>query len=406
MTKTEHIGELKCGERDPIYTVDHFHPLALHLSIGNTGLIQRELAIITASDLQFRDDTLTVYDSMGRQLNLRLKYNDNKKDEGRTVTLFTPYLLLNKTGLEMNFAVKSLITTQRSMALSIPTALPDNVEPLMFAYSNFEPLQSRAQVSISGSEWSKPLSFEAVGSSFTAAVVKEDAGYTNIINIGVDIQEGSGPFYLTKVITFAPRYLLQNNLDEDLFIRQSGVVAQTHLPRGCTIPLLQLRSFRDFDTQLCIRLGNMHGEFSNSFTMNDIGSIFVKMGRRGSQFEDLIRVDVSLEKATLFLSFLREERWPIRIENKTTVNVAVRQTDAKRRYLVSAGETCSYAWDFPSLPHKTLLLTIQDAERTIDVSKLGKMVPMKFLMKNTKRIGIIAIDVAADGPTFVVNLQP
>jgi vacuolar protein sorting-associated protein 13A/C len=73
------------------------------------------------------------------------------------------------------------------------------VHPLLFAYSQFEPLQSRAQIKVADSDWSKPLSFEGVGSAFSISVTKDKMGNPGEIQLGVDIQEGTGKYYLTKV---------------------------------------------------------------------------------------------------------------------------------------------------------------------------------------------------------------
>jgi vacuolar protein sorting-associated protein 13A/C len=194
--------------------------------------------------------------------------------------------------------------------------------------------------------------------------------------------------------------------DEDMFFQQAGTVAQTLLSSNTTMPLMHLRHFHDVLPHLCIRLSNMHSEWSNPFQMTDIGSTYVKLGRLNENVEDLIRVEIALEKATLFISFYKQEsRWPISVENLSQVDVTIRQSKARKQYLVQKGETLPYAWDFPSMTHKTLVLTVNQQERTIEVSKLGKLVPMKFPKAGSNKVGIIALDLVADGPTIVLKLS-
>jgi vacuolar protein sorting-associated protein 13A/C len=104
VTKQEHRSVLKQGERDSLHTLDPTHLLALSISITDMGLRQKEVCIITSTDLQFRDESIIFHDQAGQQLNLKIKYNDKLAEEGHVVTIFSPYLLLNKTSLPVNFA--------------------------------------------------------------------------------------------------------------------------------------------------------------------------------------------------------------------------------------------------------------------------------------------------------------
>lgn len=104
VTRQEHRSYLKKGERDSLHTLDPTNLLALSVSVVDIkSLKQKEVCIITTTDLQFRDEILILFDNMGRQLNLRINYNDDLSQEGHVVTLFSPYILLNKTTLPMSF---------------------------------------------------------------------------------------------------------------------------------------------------------------------------------------------------------------------------------------------------------------------------------------------------------------
>lgn len=275
----------------------------------------------------------------------------------------------------------------------------------MFSYSNFEPLQSRTQVKFAESEWSKPLSFEAVGSAFAISMVKEKMGHPGEVQVGVHVQEGTGKYYRTKVVTFSPRFLIRNMLNEDIYYQQAATVAQTLLPSNSTVALVHLRLFENVAPHFCIRLANIHSEWSNPFQITDIGSIYIKLGRSDSNKEDLVRAEIALENATLFVSLYRQEaRWPIRIDNLSNFDITIHQDGAKKMYLINKGDSLQYSWDFPSLTKKELVLSVYNQERKIDISKLGKLVPMKFKMVENK-VGIIAIDLVAEGPSIVLKVS-
>lgn len=405
VTKQEHRSVLKPGDKDPLHTLDPNHLLGLAISIPEVGLKQKDVSIITSSELQYRDESLVLFDKTGLQLNLRVKYEDEKEGQGKIVTVYSPYLLINKTGCNMEFSTTSLMTGQRSIGGKKASQKAEFIEPILFSYSKFEPLQSRAKVKVQDSLWSQSLSFEAVGSAFTVSLPLDQI-YQEM-QVGIDIQEGAGKYYMTKVVTFQPRYILRNSLDERLDFRMHESSPVQHLAPGSTIPLLHIRKEPGFVSQICLRLANMISEWSNPFHLDDIGTTYVKMSRIGSNTEDLIRVEISVEKATLYLSFHRQERhWPVKIMNSTNVNMIIRQTNSKKPYMVQTGETLSYAWDFPSISSKALVLMIYDTERIIEMSQLGKLPPMKYPLKNSNRMGIIALEIVADGMALVLNITP
>lgn len=60
--------------------------------------------------------------------------------------------------------------------------------------------------------------------------------------------------------------------------------------------------------------------------MNQIGTFYVKVGKMGSELEELMKVEAMLEAATVFLVFTKAEgRWPFRIDNNADEEVVVWQ---------------------------------------------------------------------------------
>ena len=119
------------------------------------------MAIISNTELDYRDESISLRDREARQLLLRVKYSDNLRYGGRKVSLYSPYLLVNKTGLDMAFQARTLLTGGRFAAGDTSGSQNQmkrrktEAEAFMFSYSNFEPITSRAQIKAGDSEWSK-----------------------------------------------------------------------------------------------------------------------------------------------------------------------------------------------------------------------------------------------------------
>ncbi|KAI9340870.1 hypothetical protein BDR26DRAFT_820276 [Obelidium mucronatum] len=404
--RQEHRGVLVKGAIDPIHTVNPTHSLLLSIEIIGIDFKPSEVAILSNADLSYRDETLTLKDMDDLELQLRIKYSDNLEHGGRKVSIYSPYVLLNRTGLDIYYNARSLIGATRIAAGQGATKAGapkrDQTAPFMFSYSNFEPLRNRAQVRVGNSEWSKPLSFEAVGSSFDLLVPSSNRGEE--VHLGVRVHEGEGKYFLTKVVTFSPRFMIKNNMNEDLNCRQEVKQQPTLIKSKSSVPLhfFNERSPR----QLSLRMAGLMNEWSSPFNIDQVGITYVKVGRLGSTEEDLIRTEVILENATLFIILSREEgRWPIRIENNSDATVFFWQQNAKNRYEIGPNQSRPYAWDNPSLPSKFIVINVNGKERQIDVREIGHLVPFKYPTPDgTGRGGTMTIQVHAEGPTLVISL--
>ncbi|TPX42076.1 hypothetical protein SeMB42_g05292 [Synchytrium endobioticum] len=411
--KLEYRQTLKKGTIDPVHTLDPTHLLALNIDIPGTDYLTSEVAIISNTELDYRDESISLRDREGRQLLLRVKYTDNLRYGGRKVSLYSPYLLVNKTGLDMAFQARTLLAGTR-FAAGDTSASPSQMkrprtqpEAFMFSYSNFEPITSRAQIKAGDSEWSKPLSFEAVGSSYEVTVPSA-SNKNNEVHIGVCIKEGEGRYYLTKVVTFTPRFVIKNNMSEDVHCRQQGVNQPTvAIKAGDVVPLASLLR-GEGRQQLCTRLTGLTNEWSSPFNIDQVGRVWVKLGRMGSSEEDLVRAEITLDGPTVFIQLTREEgRWPFRIVNDSEVDVVIGQNNSKNRYRISKGQSRPYAWDQPAAPHKALILHVNGRERGIDVMEIGQLVPFKYPIDAVGRqSGIMAIQVMLEGPCVVISLKP
>lgn len=126
--------------------------------------------------------------------------------------LYSPYIMLNRTGLDLQYRAKSFLQSARLAAGQTATANgplprspsnsqtsfsssssnPTSPAPFLFSYGpNTSETRNRAAVRVKGSGWSKPMSFEAVGSAFEVQLPREgtDGGE---VRLAVDIKEGEG----------------------------------------------------------------------------------------------------------------------------------------------------------------------------------------------------------------------
>ncbi|KAJ2694413.1 Vacuolar protein sorting-associated protein 13, partial [Coemansia spiralis] len=127
--------------------------------------------------------------------------------------------------------------------------------------------------------------------------------------------------------------------------------------------------------------------------------------QRGAAADEmLLRADVLLEGASLFVVLQREERgWPYRIENRATVDVVVWQHadrgEPARRYAVPAGRDLDYAWDQPTAEVKQLVVSVRGATRRVSLQEIGEQQPLAYAANAG-----LSIEVAADGPRQVLRL--
>ncbi|KAJ3171453.1 hypothetical protein HDU88_007532 [Geranomyces variabilis] len=397
-SRQQHTETLHEGGLHPVYMIDPTHLIALGVEIVDSAYLPSEIAIITNSDLDYRDETIRLSDAGGQQLLLRLKYNDKPTGGGPKISIFSPYVVLNKTGLDITFSTRSLMGVSRYAS---PAAKTDQgLRPVLFSFPNFEPVRSRVQIKTHGSDWSKPISFDAVGSAFDIPI--QDNKTRSEAHIGTSIKEGVGKYFMTKVVTFAPRFILKNNMDEDLQIRPAGTTEGVNLAASQSLPLHTLKMMDGKQQHdVCIRFTGLMNEWSNPININQVGRVYMKLGRMSSPDQDLVRVELQIQDATIFVVFAgRETRWPFRIDNKTETDVDIWQHGSKTRFKVPRGESRPYSWDFPSAARKALILSANGREREIDVLEIGQLVPFKYPG------GIMAMDVFAEGPTIAVKLSP
>ncbi|PYH34659.1 membrane morphogenesis protein VPS13 [Aspergillus neoniger CBS 115656] len=419
-TKKDWTNFLRKGGVSPVHVVELSHLLLLSVDLEDTVFRQSDFAIINGNSQDYRrEHVLSLKDDRGIQLRLKLHYF-NVPDSGGAfkISVYSPYLILNKTGLPMEIQSKAFLQSARSAAgqgLMADSRHGGRSLPYMYSYHT-DDQKNRSMLRIGESAWSKPQSFEAIGSTFE--VVLPDKHGRSEIHSGVSVAEGDGKYKLTKVVTIAPRFILKNKLNEDILVREPGSSNVLQIKSGELTPLHFLRQV--VDKQLCLCFPGVNNQWSSPFNIADIGTVHVKLAK-ANQRQRLIKVDIIMEGATLFIHFSFEPRnWPFSMRNESDMEFIFFQANPNLeddeedrsngwrpiRYRLPPRSIMPYAWDYPATKNKSLVLTCKGKERHIKLAEIGNLIPMRIpptQYGETQKI--IDINIVANGPTQTLVLS-
>ena len=419
-TKKDWSNFLRKGGVSPVHVVELSHLLLLSVDMQDTLFKPSEFAIINAgtTDDFKKEAHLVCRDDAGMALNLRLHYFRIPDSGGAfKVTVYSPYVILNKTGLDVSVRSKSFMQQAKAAAgqalIDVSEESEQKAKPLMFSF-NSDDHRNRAILKAGESEWSKPQSFDAIGS--TSEVVLQSSGKNTEIHLGVTVDSGLGKYKMVNTVTLAPRYVIQNKLGEDINIREPSSSSLTSLKSGTHRPLHYLQ--RGDTKQLCVCYPGVDNQWTAPFNISDLGVTHIKIAKAG-QRQRLIRVEILMEDATIFLNLSMEQRnWPFSMRNESDVEFTFYQVNPNIdedgtedrsgwrlvRYRLPPRSIMPYAWDFPAAKHKEVCITAYKRDRHVKLAEIGNLMPMKFVGTNGQA-KIIDINVTADGPTQTLILS-
>jgi vacuolar protein sorting-associated protein 13A/C len=290
--------------------------------------------------------------------------------------------------------------------------------PFMFSFPT-DDKKNRAMIKVGDSAWSKPVSFDAIGSA-TAITLPAETGRAEM-HCGLSVKEGGGKYKLTKVVTIAPRFVVNNKLGEDVNIREPGSLEMTTLKSGKLHPLRFLK--QTAGQQLCLCWSGVNNSWSSPFNIGNVGSVHVKLSKAGER-QKLIRIEILMENATLFLHITQETKhWPFSMRNESDVefvfwqaNPNVDEDEEDRssgwkpiRYRLPPRSIMPYSWDYPATKHKNLVISARAKERYVKLAEIGNLKPLELPPAGTQARQVIELDVVADGPTqtlLMSNFKP
>ncbi|KAK4642106.1 Vacuolar protein sorting-associated protein 13 [Podospora bellae-mahoneyi] len=419
-TKKDWSNFLRKGGVSPVHVVELSHLLLLSVDMQDTVFKPSEFAIINAGATDdFKKEThLVCKDDAGMALNLRLHYYRIPDSGGAfKVTVYSPYVVLNKTGMDVSVRSKGFMQQAKAAAgqalIDIGDGSHRKTKPMMFSF-NSDDHRNRALLKVGDSEWSKPQSFDAIGS--TSEVVLNSPTRNAEIHLGVTVESGQGKYKMIKTVTLAPRYVIQNKLGEDINIREPSSSGLISLKSGAFRPLHFLN--RGHVKQLCMCHPGVDNQWTAPFNISDLGTTHIKIAKAG-QRQRLVRVDILMEDATIFLNLSMEQKaWPFSMRNESDTEFTFYQVNPNIdedgtedrsgwrpvRYRLPPRSIMPYAWDFPAAKHKEVCISAYSKERYVKLAEIGNLMPMKFIGTNGQS-KIIDINVTADGPTQTLILS-
>jgi vacuolar protein sorting-associated protein 13A/C len=336
------------------------------------------------------------------------------------VTIFSPYVILNRTGLELDIRGKQFMGQARGAAgqgVFADTENADGQKPLPFMFSfPTDDKKNRAMIKVGESNWSKPQSFDAIGSTYAVTLPSTQA--RSDMHIGITVAEGEGKYNLSKVVTIAPRFIVKNKIKEDLHIREPGTSDFLSVKNGELLPLRWLKQGGTPQLSLCYP--GVNNQWSSPFNISNVGSVHVKLSKAG-QRQKLIRIDVLMESATIFVHISVETKhWPFSFKNMSDQEFLYWQTNPNLdededdrgsgfkpiRYRLPPRSIMPYAWDFPAARNKEIVLSANGKERHVKLAEIGNLIPFKIPPgQSQNRQKIIDLNVVAAGPTQTLELS-
>ncbi|KAJ6262787.1 Vacuolar protein-sorting-associated protein [Drechslerella dactyloides] len=437
-TKKDWTNFLRKGGLSPVHVVQLSHLLLMSIEMQDSGKAtvikkcdnpeltilafdQSEYAIINSanSDDFKRETSLSLKDNHELSLKLRLHYYPIPNAGGAfRVSVYSPFLLLNKTGLEIFVKAKSSMQQARPAAGQSFSDVSNRKKalPYMFSYPT-DDRRNRALLKIGDSAWSRPVSFEAIGN--IDDVVIASSSKQEEIHIGISVTEGEGKYKMTKIVTLTPRFIINSKLSEEINVRELASNRIMSVKPGDLLPLHFLRQTHEKQLTLCFP--GFNNQWTSPFNISDVGTIHVKISKSDRK-QRLVRIEILQEHATIFLHISMETKsWPFSMRNESDAEFTFWQADPHIdedddssnndtnfrpiRYRLPPRSIMPYAWDFPAAKKKELILSSNGKERHIRLSEIGNLIPMKIPAKpGGSQLKIIDINVAADGPTQTLIL--
>lgn len=419
-TRSNTTSFLIKGGCSPVHTVDLDHLLLLSVDAQDSGLKPSEFAIInTDNPDDFRiEKTLVLHDKRDAKLELRLHYFKYPDSGGAfKVQVYSPHVLLNKTGLPLSLAIKSW--SGQKIVAGLDSASGQDIKPLMISFPNDEK-KDRLVIRYGKSEWSRPLSVEGVGADSEVRVATAIDGQPSpelsrgTLHSGFSYAEGLGKYKLSKVITLAPRFLLRNDCSYPIKIRQY----RTHLTMALEpTKRVPWHTFAfNAPTQFVLALDGLSAPWSQPINVADVGKSHVVLRQPGPNGKvTLIKVDTRLEGASIFLFFSEEtSAWPLKLRNETNFRFKFCQTEdksssglAQDRQMIALEPHASadYAWDSPAASNKRIRLQAGEHERIVDIMEIGVQPPFKFAERRAnaaRKAQAVSLDVRAEGSSQVL----
>ncbi|XP_071432103.1 intermembrane lipid transfer protein VPS13D isoform X4 [Pithys albifrons albifrons] len=365
-------GTLKPGKEVALHTADTSQNIELGVLLENFPVCKELLIPPGTQNYMVR---MRLYDTNRRLLNLTIRIVCRAEGALR-ILVSAPYWLINKTGLPLIFRQDNARTDAAGQFEE--HELARSLSPLLFCYAdkeqpNFCTMRVGKGIHPEGMPgWCQGFSLDG-GSGVRALKVIQHGNRPGLIyNIGIDVKKGRGRYIDTCMVTFAPRYLLDNKSSYKLAFVQREFARG----RGATNPDGYISTLpgssvvfhwprNDYDQLLCVRLMDVPNcIWSGGFEVNKNSSFHINMRDTLGRCY-FLRVEITLQGATYRIAFSDTDQLPppFRIDNFSKVPIVFNQHGVVEPRLyteVKPMTSLDYAWDEPVLP-PFITLTVKGA---------------------------------------------
>ncbi|WBW72722.1 intermembrane lipid transfer protein, chorein family Vps13a [Schizosaccharomyces osmophilus] len=407
------MSKIDVGKCSYVHSVDISHVLLLQVQTSNSELVSSSFATIVTNNPEVyeRDKYLTVTLQDGRKVKLGLKYVEVFPGIFH-VEIFSPYVVINKTRTTLAIGPKSEYKKFAFSAVKLSEGTSDEAIPCLFSYWKNHGSR-RCRLQCNSSQWSDPISFDAIGSVFEVDLPHKYI-HDLVYKIGVFIETGPNGYSNTKVVTIASRFMIINNTRWTLSIAEPNEEATMEIQPNGEDFLKYITKTASPMIRVCC--GDFY-EWSSPFLIEEIGSIYLRLPTL--EGERLIRAEITLDMATIFIYFIEENgTWPFYIRNETNLNFKFSQVNILDEENKKRNQTCEqkthdlpshsevqYSWDYPSSLSKEIILQNRSNKCPTTLAEIGSLTPFKI--KDESGVStFISRDIIASGISKILILKP
>ncbi|KAG8911288.1 hypothetical protein FRC00_006761 [Tulasnella sp. 408] len=337
---------LRRGGLMPIHCVHLDQCVMFGAEIQETNYKPSDFAVINSDgspDIPV-ESVLRVEDKQERKLDLRINYTKYEESGGAfRMQIYSPFVAINKTGFPLNIKCRNVFSHTKEQGAEFVFRLGDTA-------------------------WSNALNFEAP-SAETAVALGSPAPSTKETHVGVSWTSGLGKYKLTKVVTFAPRFVLKNELGGDIVFRESGDPGNdAPLRAGSFTPIFALSARRE--AALAFKYPGVGSKWCPPVNIQDLGVVHAKLPTSDEDKPDLARIE---------------------------------DAPMSPKYKLGPHSQIRYAWDYPAARQKELVLKMGDGEESVNLNEIGDLPPFRF--KTSSGWRVVSRDIHAEEEVTVLTLS-
>jgi len=420
---------LKQGDLFPVHIVNVMDLMLLGIEFKDEGMVgmRSQYAVVNTNNPEDipLENRMSVMDEDGLALNLGLHYMRYPLSGGAfKVQIYSPYVVINKTGLDFSIHSKPFIGRAKKVAgqnLCGNASRRKEPRPLLFSHLS-DDKRNRAVIRVGDSNWSKGINFDVVGAN--QQVTMQTSTKTSEYRVGLTVSEGLGKYKLTKVVVVYPRFIIKNEAELPICLRED-VSDQMSIVKPGKRALLSL-FMRSADPQLVLAFESPMGKrWSKPFRIQNVGKIYIRV-RDPQNEETLVHVEILLQGPSIFIKLnVNRTQWPVLFRNKsssvlhfgqTVINSTNKENLGVLKFYESQPNTeIPYAWDDPAAGLQSLIRVVmfRQAEgssskplppiilRDVHVLEVGQLEPVRTHRSGQK----LAFDVVVEGQAQVVVIS-